>query len=269
MGDDIYHWNINGLKCKRSPNYSGKINQISSILENASTSILNIQETHISKNEELPNFVRTYSHLFAFEKTFATTGDVSSGIIVCIRKTDTVMSTEILENGRLIYIKIKNEASDTCMHIFSIYCNPSDPTKQKQLISKLRETILLNHISIENSIIMGDFNFVTSILDRNSQSMNRTDLETSKEWINFEEISNFQDTFRLTHPVKRLYSITLKSNQKIKARIDRIYCTSGLCGKIISTNFIPTLLSDHKIVKVKIAKHIDKGRGCGFLTIPT
>ena len=171
------------------------------------------------------------------------------------------MATEILENGRLIYIKIMNEASNSYKHFFSIYCNPSDPSKQKNLVTKLRDKISLNHIHIESCIIMGDFNFVTSILDRNSQSMNRTDLETFKEWGPFEDNFNFQDTFRLTNPTKRLYSLTLKANQKVKARIDRVYCTSDLCGKIMSTCFIPTLLSDHKIVKVKMAINIDKGRG--------
>ena len=261
MADDIYHWNINGLKCKRSPNYSGKINQISSILESTSTAILNIQETHISNDKELPNFLNTYSHLFTFEKTFASSGDVFSGILVCIRKTDIIITTEILENGRLLYIKIMNEASNSYKHIFSIYCNPSDPPKQKHLITKLRDKISINHIHAESCIIMGDFNFVTSILDRNSQSMNRTDLETSKEWGSFEENFNFQDTFRLTNPSKRLYSLILKSNKKVKARIDRVYCTSDLCGKILSTSFIPSLLSDHKIVKIKMAINIDKGRG--------
>ena len=68
MGDDIYHWNINGLKCKHSPNYSGKINQINSILESGATYILNLQETHISNEEELPKFMTTYIDLYTFEK---------------------------------------------------------------------------------------------------------------------------------------------------------------------------------------------------------
>ena len=118
MGDDIYHWNINGLKCKRSPNYSAKIIQINSILESGATSFLNLQETHISSENELPNFMTTYSHLFAFEITFSSSGDVSSGIIVCVRKTDTIIHSEVLENGRLIYIKTKNEASNTYKHFF-------------------------------------------------------------------------------------------------------------------------------------------------------
>ena len=129
MADDIYHWNINGLKCKHSPNYLGKINQIGSILEKGSTSILNIQETHTSNESELPKFLKTYSHLYTFEKTFSCSGDVFSGILVCIRKTDIVILSEVLENGRLMYIKIMKEASNTCRHIFSLYCNPSDHIK--------------------------------------------------------------------------------------------------------------------------------------------
>lgn len=203
----------------------------------------------------------TYSHLFAFETTFSSTGDVSSGIIVCIRKTDTVTHSEILENGRLIYIKIKNEASNTYKHIFSIYCNPSDATKQKNIIKKLKDKVSMDQIHMESCIILGDFNFVTSILDRNSQSMNRTDLEVCKEWGDFEENFNLQDSFRLTNPSNRLYTLTLKANKKIKSRIDRIYCTSDLCGRILSTSFTPSLLSDHKIVKLKIATNIDKGPG--------
>jgi len=171
------------------------------------------------------------------------------------------METDILEEGRLLYIKIKNQASEEITHLFSIYCNPGDPKKQKDLIGKLRDKISLNDLNMERCIVMGDFNFVTSILDRNSQSMNRTDLETNKEWAPFEEKMNLQDTFRLNCPSKRLYTFTSKANKTNKARLDRIYCTSSLCGKIKSTIFTPTLLSDHKIVKVKIATEIEKGPG--------
>ena len=49
MAGDIFHWNISGIKSKISQNYQEKIDTISSILENSSsTYILNIQETHIA-----------------------------------------------------------------------------------------------------------------------------------------------------------------------------------------------------------------------------
>ena len=261
MADEVYHWNINGLKCRNSPNYSDKIKQICSILETQSTFTLNLQETHLARENEQPSFINTYKHLFHFEKTFSRLNDSYSGIMMCIRKTESIMETDILEEGRLLYIKIKNQASEEITHLFSIYCNPGDPKKQKDLIGKLRDKISLNDLNMERCIVMGDFNFVTSILDRNSQSMNRTDLETNKEWAPFEEKMNLQDTFRLNCPSKRLYTFTSKANKKNKARLDRIYCTSSLCGKIKSTIFTPTLLSDHKIVKVKIATEIEKGPG--------
>jgi len=52
--------------------------------------------------------------------------------MVRIRKTETIMETDILEEGRLLYIKIKKQASEEVNHLFSIYCNPGDPNKQKR-----------------------------------------------------------------------------------------------------------------------------------------
>ena len=48
------------------------------------------------------------------------------------------MVSEVLENGRLLFVKIKNEENESFKHIFSIYCNPSDSIKQKALIAKLK-----------------------------------------------------------------------------------------------------------------------------------
>ena len=101
--------------------------------------MFNIQETHIESEEQLPNFVNTYSHLYNFKKTFSSTGDIFSGILICIRKTEVVLVSEIIENGRLLYIKIKNEASNTIKIFFPIYCNQNDPTKQKNLLKKCKK----------------------------------------------------------------------------------------------------------------------------------
>ena len=39
----------------------------------------------------------------------------------------------------VVYLKMRNEASTTIKHIFSIYCNQNDPTKQKNLLKKKQE----------------------------------------------------------------------------------------------------------------------------------
>ena len=145
-----------------------------------STQILNIQETHISRNEELAEIISHYKHLYNFEITNAPDTDTYSGIIVCIRKTERLISSEILEEGRLMLVKIQNEASNVIKNIFSIYCKSSNAEQQKSLISKMQDKIRLE--KIENLVILGDFNFVSSVLDRNSQTLNRIDLETKKKY---------------------------------------------------------------------------------------
>ena len=90
----------------------------------------------------------------------------------------------------------------------------------------MQEKILADKIHSEQCLILGDFNFVTSILDRNSHNLNRIDLCSSKEWEFFEDTLQFQDTFRLTNHANRKYTWTSKANKKLKARLDRIlYCT--------------------------------------------
>ena len=259
MAGEILQWNISGLKCKESIYYQEKIESLSLIFENINTYIFSIQETHISKKEELPIIMNLYEHMFVYITSYSKDNDPYAGIIVGIRKTEEILLTEDLEQGRLIYVKIKNIASEKITNIFSIYCNPCDPEKQKLLILKMRSRIMLENL--ENIMILGDFNFVNSIMDRNSQRLNRVDVATQKVWDPFENDFNLQDCFRLTNPSRRLYSYLSKINKKSKSRIDRIYISANLSGKIISSQFIPNRASDHKIIKVKYAMEGDKGPG--------
>lgn len=260
MAGEIIHWNICGLKSKKSQHYKDKIDTLSALLERIeSTLILNIQETHISKKEELPNIIRNYKHLYNFQISNAPENDTYSGIILGIRKTERIISSEILENGRLIFVKVQNEGSNIVTHIFSIYCNPSNSEKQKSLISKMKDKIRSG--KLDNILILGDFNFVASVLDRNSQTLNRTDLETKMIWDPFENECALHDCFRLTNPNRRLYTYLSKNNKKIKSRIDRIFISANLTGKVLSSRFIQNNASDHKIIKVKLANYVNKGPG--------
>ena len=53
----------------------------------------------------------------------------------------------------------------------------------------------------------------------------------------------------------------MKEISKIKSRIDRVYVSSSLCGKILSSSFVPSRASDHKIVVVNVARDVDMGPG--------
>ena len=86
MMGEIIHLNVNGLKCKSSPNFHKKNDIISSILENVnSTWIFNLQETHLHHESENPNFFELYKHLYHFIRTNANTTDPAAGIILCVK----------------------------------------------------------------------------------------------------------------------------------------------------------------------------------------
>ena len=259
MAVDILHWNVNGLKCKTNKNYKSKTNQICAILEKNTTFILSLQETHISNSKDLPNFIKLYNHIFDFAYSFSTANDPYAGIILAIRKSDEITTTTTLETGRLLYSQIRNIASGKKLNIFSIYCNPSNSSKQKATIDKLKNYILDNNL--EDNIIMGDFNFVTNILDRNNNSLNTIDKDTSKYWSEVEQSCEINDSFRVTNACRRIYSFTARGNKSVKSRIDRIYTSCSLNGRIISTRYDPNNTSDHKILTVRFAAATDKGPG--------
>ena len=137
MADDIVHWNINGLKSKQSINYNTKIEKIKSILDNKNTLLINIQETHLFSENEIPQYLHYYTHIFHFENAFANKNDPSSGILLGIRKSEDIIETKTIEEGRLIYIKLKNKASSEITNLFSIYCKAGNAEKQKKIDLKI------------------------------------------------------------------------------------------------------------------------------------
>lgn len=110
MVGDIVHLNINGLKCLTSPNYQPKIDKISNILESTNaTWIFSIQETHLDNDSGDPKFVELYKHIYHFFRTNASVLDPAAGIILCVKRSMELLGQEILEDGRLLYIKVKTQ----------------------------------------------------------------------------------------------------------------------------------------------------------------
>ena len=260
MAGEFLQWNVNGLKNKRAPSYQNKIDVINSILENIkSTKIFNLQETHFSDDSDHLDITNIYNHMYNFINTNSYREDPFSGILLLIRNTEEIISQDIIIPGRLIHVKIQNVIDKKILNIFSIYGNSGNSEKQKSLISSLERKIKLE--SLENIIVLGDFNFVTSSLDRNTNKLNGIDINTSRVWNHFEQLFDLHDTFRLTNPSLRRYSFTSRANKSIKSRIDRMYVSSNICGKITSSTYVVNNASDHRLHKVKFAIDIERGPG--------
>ena len=109
---DVIHWNIRGIKDKRSPLFSKKIESVINFLNQPQNSmVINIQETHLKDDSEIPKKWMDFGHLYNIISSHAEENDRFSGIIVFINKIHEVISTETLIKGRVVLIKTQKSVT--------------------------------------------------------------------------------------------------------------------------------------------------------------
>ena len=95
--------------------------------------------------------------MFHIVHSFAPINDMGAGIFV--NKTENIMIQEELLEGRLVYLRLKNNASEEIKNIFSFYGkSKNNPIEWANHINLIKNQITQN--KLENVIILGDFNFV-------------------------------------------------------------------------------------------------------------
>ena len=258
MASELVHWNIRGILDKSSR--KNKVTQIISFLENScKTVVVNVQETHLKSESDLPLELLDYKNIYHIISTFASDTDRGSGITMFINKTEEITKTIYLLEGRLLLVTIKNKVSGETRNIFSFYGkSKNNRSEWSSHINKIKDSII--NEDLDNVIILGDFNFVTSTKDRNTKRLNDIDVKACTEWNKMNEHIGLFDSFRVTNPERILYTHTHTDN-KSKSRRDRIYVTDDIRAKIESSTFEFSPLSDHKILRLKIATSIDRGPG--------
>ena len=132
-----------------------------------------MQETRLNEYKQIPSTLLDYKHLYHINFCGATNEDPGSGILIFVKKTEDILKEAILVQGRLTYIQTKNKVTGNVSNLFSFYgkSNVSE-AYANMLISKIDGEITNN--SLENNIVCGDFNFVTSTIDRNSNNFTQT-----------------------------------------------------------------------------------------------
>ena len=256
MGD-LIQCNIKGLKTVALR--ENKIELICKILTNTKTNILNLQETRLKNKKEIPKKWLNFQHLFHILLCNATEEDPGSGILIFIRKTYEILENNTVIPGRLFHIKLKNLISEEEMNFVSFYGKSNIGNfSAKQILDKF-ETCL-NNITNQNLIICGDFNYVTSIIDRNSSKFTNTDNSYRTEWEKIEIKYNLIDIFRHNYPKRRLYTFSQLGGTS-KSRIDRFYISAELVGRISKIKYENNTESDHKFVYLCLQPKITTGFG--------
>ena len=166
-----------------------------------------MQETHLISDEEIPKKLSNFDHLYHILATHATADDKGAGIILFINKTEVLVTTEELHPGRLLFAQVQNKITNEFTNIFSFYGKSHAPKKEIiNIISKISQKVIQNNLG--NVIVCGDFNFVTSLLDRNSNAFTSMDNNYRYELVKYQINLVPIDSFRVTNPKKRLYTYT-------------------------------------------------------------
>ena len=256
MGD-IINYNIRGLKTVEIR--KNKVDFVCKILAEHNVKILNLQETRLSEEKQIPKDFLHLKHIFEIIFCGACEQDQGSGILIFVKKTEEVIEKNILFEGRLVHLKIKSKSSNEIVNFFSFY--------GKSNVSKAYADSILNKIynkfdneNLENVIICGDFNFVTSTNDRNTNNFTQTDKIYKGTWLNLQIKFNLLDTFRILYPKRRLYTFS-QTGGNSKSRIDRMYVSADLAGRIQKIDFENNKYSDHKVVRSVLGKNVEIGPG--------
>ena len=258
--DQILTWNIRGIRNTKIDQGKRKVNKIKHELEQVNQlKILCLQETHLRNESEIPFEWNKYKQLYHFLFTGATQNDNYAGIVLFVNKTENILHHEVLFEGRILYTEIENKVTKEHKNIFAFYGKSKGKKEEKKHLLQL----IMDKVekgSLANVLYLGDFNFVTSNLDRNGNKLNTTDNDYKDTMLELETKLQIIDSYRHTNPSRRQYSFTA-TDKKTRSRIDRIYVPVDVAGKIRSTIFETTDLSDHKIVRLKMWKNIYKGPG--------
>ena len=213
----------------------------------------------MTEDSQIPQKFSRYSHLYHVISSHATNTDKGAGILLFVNKTEEIIEYHEYIPGRLIFLKVKNKASNQILNIFSLYGKSHVAASEiGSFITPLYDRIIDENLS--NTMIVGDFNFVTAKIDRNSNNFTATDKMYLKHWEKLEVDLGLVDSFRITNPKRRLYTFS-HTNGTSKSRIDRLYLSGDLQGKVLSTIFENVFCSDHKLVRLKLAQEVDKGPG--------
>jgi len=167
----ILQWNLRGIKDKKNANYRKKVETVSQMLNDPGKHlIICLQETHIENESQIPPEWTKFSHMFSCFSNFATSNDTFSGSLIFINKILEVINFEIIIPGRVMIVKTKCDGVSNFTNYISFYGKASGQSSEKKAII---ESILQHPFDTQDEhIFMGDYNFVTSSLDRNTNHLN-------------------------------------------------------------------------------------------------
>ena len=225
---------------------SGKRRDVMKYLKNKNFDVYFLQDTHFEPS--LENFIRSE---WGYECFFNSYCSRSRGVAILFNNTFEFKVKNVMKDNSGNYI-IMHVVIDQKDYLFvNIYApNKDDP----QFFINIQN--LLQHMSIENIIIGGDWNMLVNLNQdgRNYKNINNPKARdvVSNMMLQF----NLTDIWREQHHETKQFTWHKKLNKKIiqQGRLDFFLISSNLHRNVTKSSIIPGYRSDHSFITLELNK---------------
>ncbi|CAG2243833.1 unnamed protein product [Mytilus edulis] len=176
--------------------------------------------------------------------------------------TDYILKEKIAdENGRYLILTVEIDNTD---FVFVNYYAPTKNFENDQIeyIEKLK--ILLNEKLEQNLVLGGDFNTILNpSLDKMGGSKYNTPVKYTSKLEDFIEEFDLCDIWRTKNVDSRLYTWRQRT-PLIQCRLDFWLISNFLSSSVTKTSIVPSIKSDHSLIKLTLSGENFSERGPGF-----
>lgn len=187
----------------------------------------------------------------------------SRGVCIMIRKKldYKLINSHRSDDGRMVLINIS--INDLVITIANIYA-PNNVNERNQFFKRMSRWVHRHSNNNENLIIMGDFNTVTSEIDRSSRKID----STCKSFKDVKSYLNLDDKWRDLNPDKIEYTWFNPGNLLQGSRIDYILTSKITTNYVKEITIINAPVPDHRAVLCNL-NYFKNKRGQGYWKLNT
>ena len=250
-------WNCGGLRKKAvNSTKKGEFLKRKVLEELKGTTVVALQETHFQNDQDICQEIEDLKSIYNFYHSFANENDKFAGVSLLLTDDYEVRQISETMKGRILVVETIKKAQGEVINFVVVYGYHKGVNTDDRLgfLQILRSSLLQNRLNF----IMGDFNFVTNILDRSESTMRAVEKRMASLMQGICSDFELTDPFRIIEPLKRRYSYG-KGNKK--SRIDRFYIPIDKEGTILKQSFHDTLNEDHKLISLMINAEVKRGSG--------
>ena len=197
---------------------------------------LAIQETHCLGLDECCQAVQDMASLYTVVMSPPLPGDTFAGVALVISREYKVEQERVVIGGRVLVVRVASVVDGGVFDLVVVYGYPQG---RDEWLGEM-EGAVDDAVPV---VVLGDFNFVTDVRDRDSDCMHDYDVRQARKMGDLERGLDLVDTFRLTNPEDREYSYVGAG----RSRIDRCYVSGALGGRVRACRYHSVLGSQRGI----------------------